>query len=193
MESHRQLRKLATIGAVLVLALACARLAEAQSIPPGTRIDVRMGTSLSSETSHVGETFDGTVANSNGVVKAGTAVKGKVTFVRSSGRLKTPGAISVRLTEVGGQAVTTTAVGRQGKSHTKSNLTKIGGGAAAGAIIGGLAGGGKGAAIGTLAGGAAGTGVAAYTGKQPATIGAESVLAFTTTGGSASTAARRRR
>ncbi|MGA8309514.1 MAG: hypothetical protein WB755_05755, partial [Terriglobales bacterium] len=63
----------------------------------------------------------------------------------------------------------------------KSNATKIGGGAAAGALIGGLVGGGKGAGIGALAGGGAGTGVAAATGKEEAVIPAESALTFTTT------------
>jgi hypothetical protein len=70
---------------------------------------------------------------------------------------------------------------------------KIGGGAAAGALIGGLAGGGKGAAIGTLAGGGAGTGVAAATGKQEAVYPAESVVTFTVAGASASSAARSRK
>jgi hypothetical protein len=45
-------------------------------------------------------------------------------------------------------------VGRE-RSKTKSAVI-IGGGAAAGAVIGGIAGGGKGAAIGALGGGAAG-------------------------------------
>lgn len=72
----------------------------------------------------------------------------------------------------------------QGKSHTKGKAEKIGGGAAAGALIGGLAGGGKGAGIGAVAGGAAGTGVAAYTGKEEAVVHAESALTFTTTGAS---------
>ena len=69
----------------------------------------------------------------------------------------------------------------QGKGHAKSNATKIGGGAALGAVIGGIAGGGKGAAIGAGAGGAAGTGLAAATGKEEAVIPAEKTLSFTTT------------
>ncbi|HTR64362.1 MAG TPA: hypothetical protein VMH85_01225, partial [Terriglobales bacterium] len=68
-----------------------------------------------------------------------------------------------------------------GKSHKKGNLEKIGGGAAAGTLIGALAGGGKGAAIGGLAGAGAGTGVAAATGKEEAVIPAETALTFTTT------------
>jgi uncharacterized membrane protein len=97
----------------------------------------------------------------------------------------------VRLTEVNGQPVTTTSHTFHGKSHKKSNVTKIGGGAAAGALIGGLAGGGKGALIGTGAGAAAGTGVAVATGKEEAVIPAETAMTFTI-GGSSATAHHRR-
>ena len=110
---------------------------------------------------------------------------GKVTLAKSSGRLHAPGQLSVRLTgvEVDGKmrSVTSSPYHVEGKSHTKSNATKIGGGAAAGAIIGALAGGGKGAAIGTLAGAGAGTGVAAATGKEPAIIHAETTVTFSLT------------
>jgi hypothetical protein len=68
----------------------------------------------------------------------------------------------------------------KGDSHGKSNATKIGGGAALGAIIGAIAGGGKGAAVGTVAGGAAGTGAAAATGKREIEIASETVLSFVT-------------
>ena len=68
----------------------------------------------------------------------------------------------------------------KGESHGKSNATKIGGGAALGAIIGAIAGGGKGAAVGTVAGGAAGTGAAAATGKREVEIASETVLSFVT-------------
>ena len=64
----------------------------------------------------------------------------------------------------------------KGESHTKSNLTKIGGGTAAGTVIGAIAGGGKGAAIGAGVGAAAGTGVAAAMGKKPAEVVSEAVL-----------------
>jgi hypothetical protein len=77
--------------------------------------------------------------------------------------------------------ISTTGYHAKGKSHTKSNATKIGGGAAAGALLGGVFGGGKGALIGAAAGGAAGTGVAAATGKEEAVIHGETALTFTTT------------
>jgi hypothetical protein len=127
--------------------------------------------------------------NGKTYAKAGAPVAGKVTAAKSSGRLHAPGILTVRLTSVDGNAVRTNALSRKGKSHTKSNVTKIGGGAAAGAVIGALAGGGKGAAIGSAAGAGAGTGVAAATGKQEAVIPSESVLTFTTIG---ATSARRR-
>ncbi len=171
----------------------------AQTIPAGTRLTVRLGSTINSGTAHTGDTFEGVlaraaVANGKTVANAGTPVRGKVTYVKPSGRLHAPGVVSLRLTSVEidskSEAVHTTAVSRKGKSHTKSNVTKIGGGAAAGAVIGALAGGGKGAAIGAGAGAAAGTGVAAATGKQEAVFPPEAMVTFTTTG--ASTALRHR-
>ena len=67
----------------------------------------------------------------------------------------------------------------EGKSHKGRNTKAIGGGAAAGAIIGALAGGGKGAAIGAGAGAAVGTGGAAATGKKNVTFPVETILDFT--------------
>jgi hypothetical protein len=175
--------------AVVIAAALLAGSAMAQQIPPGTAVPVRIGSTISSGTAHSGQTFDGTVArdvvvNGATIVKAGAPVQGRVSYVKSSGRLHNPGVLSLRLTSIGGQAVTTNAVSRKGKSHTKSNAVKIGGGTAAGALIGGLAGGGRGAAIGAGAGAGAGTGVAAYTGKKEAVISAESTLTFTVSGGS---------
>jgi len=178
---------------ILTVLLALSIAALAQEIPAGTHLSVRTGSTLSSEKSTVGESWQGTLArdvviNGKTIAKSGSTVHGKVTFVKNSGRLHVPGQITVRLTSVetkdGAQTVSTSAVSRQGASHTKSNATKIGGGAAAGALIGALAGGGKGAAIGAGVGAGAGTGVAVATGKKEAVIPAESMLSFTTTAAS---------
>lgn len=173
---------------LIVMSLAAAMAA--QSIPSGKGITVRVGSELSSGKATVGQGFEGTLANDVVVdgktfAKAGSTVHGKVTYVKPSGSLHKPGVITVRLTSVGGIPVHTSAVSREGGSHKKSNATKIGGGAAAGALLGGVFGGGKGALIGAGAGGAAGTGVAAATGKKEAVIPAESMLSFTTTAASA--------
>jgi len=174
-------------SSVLTLLLAFASCAGALTIPAGSHATVRLNTSLSSATAHSGEVWGGTlthdiVEHGKVVVHAGAPVKGKVTYVNRSGRLHKPGALTLRLSSINGETVYSSRVSRQGKSHTKSNATKIGGGAGAGALIGAVAGGGKGAAIGAGAGAAAGTGVAAATGKQEVRIPAESVLTFTITG-----------
>ena len=179
-------RKSKSMMLAMLLMIAASR-AFAVSIPAGSHATVRINTSLSSATAHKEEAWSGTltsdiVSNGKVIAKAGAPVKGKVTYVNRSGRLHKPGALSLRLTSINGEAVYSSRVSRQGKSHTKSNATKIGGGAGAGALIGALAGGGKGAAIGAGAGAAAGTGVAAATWKQEVTIPAESVLTFTITG-----------
>lgn len=178
------LRKFRTLTALLC----CSVLPMlAGNIPAGKHATVRINTAMNSGTAHKEEVWSGTLTSditSNGKVlaHAGDPVKGKVTYVKRSGRLHEPGEISLRLTSIKGETVYSSRVSRKGKSHTKSNVTKIGGGTAGGALIGGLVGGGKGAAIGAGAGAAAGTGVAAATGKEEATIPAESVLTFTITG-----------
>lgn len=173
------------ISLLTVLALAAA----AQTIPAGTRLTVRVGSEISSGTAKVGDRFDATLAsplvvNGKTLARTGAPVRGKVTASKSSGRLHAPGELSLRLTSVrvNGRMlpVSTGSHSVKGKGHTKSNATKIGGGAAAGALIGALAGGGKGAAIGAGVGAGAGTGVAVATGKEEAVVPAEAALTFTT-------------
>ena len=173
-----------------LLFLLLAAMAAAQTIPAGTRLSVRTTSEISSGTAKVGDRFEGALASNlvvggKTVAKAGSPVRGKVTLAKSSGRLHAPGQLSLRLTsvEVNGKMlpIATGSYHLEGKSHTKSNATKIGGGTAAGALIGGLAGGGKGALIGSAVGAGAGTGVAAATGKEEAVVPAEKTLSFTTT------------
>lgn len=178
------LRKiLSTIALLLLVAV----WAGSETIPAGTPVTVRIGSSISSGTATAGQAFEGSLARTlvvggKTVARKGAPVHGKVTVAKSSGRLHAPGQLALRLTsiEMDGhmQPVSSSSYFVKGKSHTKSNATKIGGGAAAGALIGGLAGGGKGAAIGTLAGAGAGTGVAVATGKEEAVIPAERAITF---------------
>ena len=179
-------RSLKTAPVLLLLTLAAA----AQTIPSGTKLTVRMGSGISSGRTQSGQTFDAALArdlvvNGKTLAKAGAPARGKVTYAKSSGRLHAPGQLTLRLTsvEIKGKMVPVSTNGyhAKGKSHTKGNVEKIGGGAAAGALIGALAGGGKGALIGTAVGAGAGTGVAAATGKEEAVVPAEAALTFTTT------------
>ena len=163
--------------------------AAAATIPAGARLTVRLASTINSGTARSGQAFDGNLArnlvvNGKTVARAGAPVRGKVTYAKTSGRLHDPGQLTLRLTavEVDGKMfpLSTSSYHVEGKSHKKSNLEKIGGGTAAGALIGAFAGGGKGAAIGAAAGAGAGTGLAAATGKQEAVVPAETALSFTT-------------
>jgi hypothetical protein len=184
----------------LLLALAPLRAPGQNSleIPSGTSIRVRMIDNLSSEQTQMGDTFRGTLdepiqVKGRELYPKGADVIGRVTAVHPTGRLSEPGELDLVLNTVSSGTVAASInvepLVIKGESHAKSNATKIGGGAALGAVIGAIAGGGKGAAIGTLAGGAAGTGAAAATGKKPAVVESEAVLTFVTSSTSVPAAA----
>ena len=188
------MRSSIVIRVVEILLLTCVVaapvLAAAPEIPAGTEIHVRMIDSLNSGTSHAGDIFHGTldvpiVVNGKQVYPKGADVTGTVVATRASGRLSDSGELTLILNTIsaGGSATSVNVQPFQVKagSHLKSTATKVGGGAALGAVIGAIAGGGKGAAIGAGVGAAAGTGAAAATGKKEAMIDSEAVLTFLTT------------
>jgi len=156
-------------------------------IPEGTLISVTLGQSLSSEDNNTGDGFDASVSSpvvvaGKTIIPQGARARGVIVGAQSSGRLKTPGRLELTLTsiEVGGTRydIDTSDAARQGKSHTKHNVIFIGGGTAAGAIIGAVVGGGKGAAIGGAIGAGGGTAAAAATGKMDVHLPAETRLSF---------------
>jgi hypothetical protein len=161
---------------------------KAPVIPAGTAVTIRLGQTLSSKSSEAGQTFEGTLASAVRVdgkelIPAGSKVTGEVTDAHPLGKFKGGATLGARLTavEVKGKSydISTSMVARSIKGKGKRTAVVAGGGAALGAIIGGLAGGGKGAAIGALAGGGAGTAGAAYTGNKEIVFPAESALTFT--------------
>lgn len=157
-------------------------------IPAGTALTIRLGQTLSSKSSEAGQAFEGTLAHAVSVdgkelIPAGSKVTGEVTEAHPLGKFKGGASLGARLTtvEVKGKSydISTSLVARALKGKGKRTAVVTGGGAALGAIIGGLAGGGKGAAIGALAGGGAGAAGAAYTGNKDIVFPAESALTFT--------------
>jgi hypothetical protein len=188
MRFHSGLRVVETL--LLSCLLVIPALAAAPEIPPGTEIQVRMIDSLNSGANHPGDIFHGTldvpiVVKGKEVYPKGADVTGTVVATHPSGRLSDSGEMTLILNTIsaGGSATSVNVQPFQvkGGSHLKGTAAKVGGGAALGAIIGAIAGGGKGAAIGAGVGAAAGTGAAAATGKKEAIIDSEAVLTFLTT------------
>ena len=170
-----------------VLLLAAAPAFAATTIPAGTAITIRLNQAVSSKDAKSGQKVAAEVARD-------VIIGGKVAIPRGSeaavyvaeavpsGRLSTPAKLYLRLDSVTvhgkTEKVAAHLAGETGKSHKKRNEVGIGGGAAAGAVIGAIAGGGKGAAIGAAAGAGAGTAGAAATGKKDIMFRAESTLSF---------------
>jgi len=152
------------------------------AVPAGTNLKVRLNDTLSSKTSRVGDKFTVTVIDP---VKYNEAtVRGHVASIIKSGKIKGRTTMNldfdsiatsdgktgrlhgyvIRVYGEGGQADTEGGV--QSSSRSKQAIKRGGIGAAAGAIIGGIAGGGKGAAIGLILGGAGGAGSLAVQGSK---------------------------
>ena len=172
------IRKLAFVFGAATLAVIAA------DIPAGTEVSVRLGQTISSDKAKSGDSWTGTLANDivvsgNTVAKKGDPVEGKVVTAEASGRLKGKAVLDLQLSSINGTPVVTSTYGSEGSGHTTRNAASIGGGAAAGAVIGAIAGGGRGAAIGSGIGGAAGAGGAAATGKKDIKYPVETILSFT--------------
>jgi len=145
-------------------------------IPAGTMLSVRMIDSIDSETDRTGQIFRASldapvVVEDEIVVPAGTDVYVKLVDARSAGRMTGRSELRLELVRMQFQGKSYTLASDEyeqvGTSRGKRTAGMVGGGAAIGAAIGAIAGGGKGAAIGAGVGAATGGGVQAATkGKQ---------------------------
>jgi hypothetical protein len=156
-------------------------------VPAGTHIVIRMGNSITSKTASPGDTFTGSLARAVSVggvvaIPSGAGVTGTVVNVKSPGKFKGEGVLSIALTaiNIGGApvAIKTSAYTQVVKGKGKRTAVAVGGGTGAGALIGGIAGGGKGALIGGLIGAGAGTAGAGLTGNKELEIPVESAVTF---------------
>jgi hypothetical protein len=156
-------------------------------VPAGTTLTVRLGEAVGSKISTEGQTFTATLASpveveGKTVIESGASARGTVTEAKPLGRFKGGAVLQIRLNSitVNGKErpIETSALTRTEKGKGKRTAVLAGGGAAVGALIGGLAGGGKGAGIGALAGGGAGGAGAAFTGNKDIVLPAESAVSF---------------
>jgi hypothetical protein len=156
-------------------------------IPTGTSVVVQLAEAISTKTSEAGTAFAATTAQpvavgDKVVIPTGTKAQGVVVDSKSPGKFKGEGVLSVKLTKItlAGMTYPITAnpvtVTQKGKGGRTAKV--IGGSAAGGALIGGIAGGGKGAAIGGLVGAGAGTAGAAMTGNKELALQPEQALSF---------------
>lgn len=153
-------------------------------VPAGTQLRIRLNDTLSSKEGRAGDKFTATVVNPSRYEEA--KVSGHIRSIRKSGRVEGRTTMSLSFDSIrlsNGRTGTlrgevlrvydsTSAdnVDEEGRVQSggrgKQTLKRSGIGAVAGAVIGGLAGGGKGAAIGMIVGGAAGAGSIAVQGSK---------------------------
>jgi len=157
------------------------------TVPAGQSLLVRMIDGVDSAKNHVGDVFHASLEtdlNINGAVVArkGTDVYGRLANSDKGGTFSGKSQLQLELTrlviEGRDYPVVSSDYNIQGKSQGSSTAKKVGGGAAAGAIIGAIAGGGKGAAIGAAAGGGAGAGVQILTKGDKVKVPSETLLEF---------------
>ncbi|HEX4998258.1 MAG TPA: hypothetical protein VFY29_08535 [Terriglobia bacterium] len=167
------------------------RSASAQRvIPSGTVLKVILIDELNSEANSAGDHFLASIAepvivDGTTVLAKGTTVRGRVIGVTESGRVQGKAGIRLALTGIvqDGRivAIVTDTFAATANDTLMRDAEIVGGGAAAGAVIGGMAGGKKGAGIGAITGGGAGAGVVLATKGAAIRYGPETRLNFTLT------------
>ena len=153
-------------------------------VPAGTELRIRLNDTLSSKEARAGDKFTATVVNPSRYEEA--KVAGHVRSIRKSGRVEGRTTMSLSFDSIRLSAGRTgilraevlrvydsdsaSGVDEEGRVQSggrgKQTLKRSGIGAVAGAVIGGIAGGGKGAALGMIVGGAAGAGSIAVQGSK---------------------------
>lgn len=170
-------KSLGVLGALLLMGSAWAQTG--MTVPEGTALKVKLGSTISTFSSKVGDPFQGkiteaVVVDGKTVIPLGATVEGRVTKVDEPRRIKgkpTIGLFPEQLILADGQRIMLNAVlvdtdirgtdvneeGQfKGAGHDRRDQIEVGGGAGAGMLVGGLIGGGP----GVLVGGAIGAGAA---------------------------------
>ena len=152
-----------------------------REIPVGTEIDVRLVDGLSSGRNQVEDRFIATTVvdlqlGERVVIPAGSELRGIVNAVEKAGRVDRKGNMTLAFDQItvdGTRYPMHGTVTKAFEGEIKGEVGKLGVGAAAGAIIGGIIGGAKGAVAGVLIGGG---GVAAATPGTEAELAPGTIL-----------------
>jgi hypothetical protein len=157
-------------------------------VPAGKVLTVRLAGEVGSKISQPGQSFGGSLAKPVEVkgevaIPAGSKIEGIVVDAKPLGRFAGGALLQLKLESirVNGEEfpLQTSTFTQTLKGKGKRTGVMAGGGAGLGALIGGLAGGGKGAVIGGAAGAGAGGAGAAFTGNKEILLPAESAVSFT--------------
>jgi len=158
------------------------------TLAAGTALAVRIGETISSARSKVGDSFLATleqqlVIDGFIIAERGARLEGRVLEAAEAGRgggTSHLGIVLVKLETADNQRVRirTVPYKKDGGSSTAGNVAKVGAGTVLGAAIGAVAGGGKGAAIGAGAGAGAGGGAVLLSRGKSVDIPVETRLSF---------------
>jgi len=152
-----------------IVAVLLVSSAWAQTLPKDSEIKVRTDTSIPAKppaNAKYAASISNDVTDSSGSVVIPRGSRAQLVAVQNGNDTT----LDLHSVTVNGKRYVLTAQGKSsahgGLGANQRTAKYVGGGAAVGAVLGALLGGGKGAAIGALAGGGAGAGAQVYTGRK---------------------------
>ena len=186
--SRDQIASVAIINGTTAPPLPAVAMFREFTLPAGTVLAARLGSSVGSDTSHAGDTVEATLTEAARVddievLPEGSVITGVVTSAEPSGKVKGRASLTVefRSISVAGRAAAypvSASLTRTAASTTTSDVKKIGIPAAGGAVVGAIIGGKKGAGIGAIIGGGAGTAVVLTTAGPEVGMSSGTVLSI---------------
>jgi hypothetical protein len=151
-------------------------------VSAGSVLGLQLNTTVSTETARLEDPVEARVTRDvlvGGMVAipAGTRAYGTITTLERGGKVKEPARLGVRfhrlvLADMSSVPIQTDTIYREGEPPSRESVAKIGGAAAAGAVLGAIFGGARGAVIGGATGAAGGTTAVMAGGRNPATLAA---------------------
>jgi hypothetical protein len=153
-----------------IVAVLLASSAWAQTLPKDSEIKVRTDSAIPAKppaNAKYSASVDNDVTDSSGSVVIPRGSRAQLVAVENGNDTT----LDLHSVTVHGKRYLLTTQGSKSSAHgglgaNQRTAKYVGGGAAVGAVLGALLGGGKGAAIGALAGGGAGAGAQVYTGRK---------------------------